>query len=117
MPLSKDQILKARASLQQVEVRVPEWGEDATVCVRELSGNERDRWDQILYESRDDFRGVRSKLLAMTLCDESGESLGFTEAEIDQLGGKGGAVIDRLFETAKKLSGIDGDAVEEAEKN
>lgn len=117
MPLTKDQILSASSKLKTREVPVPEWGDGATVTVRELSGDERDAYDQQLFQHRDDFRGLRSFLVAMSLCDESGNSLGFTEAEVKQLGRKSGAAIDRLFEAAKKLSGLDGDAVEDAEKN
>lgn len=117
MPLTKDQILSAPAKLKTREIKVPEWGPDATVTIRELTGDERDAYDQEVYEHKGDFRGLRAFLVAMSLCDESGKSLGFTEAEIKQLGSKSGAAIDRLFEAAKRLSGLEGEAVEEAEKN
>jgi len=82
-----------------------------------LTGDERDRYDQLIYEHKSDFRGLRAWMVALSLCDEQGNSMGFTEAEIKQLGGKSGAVVDRIFEAAKRLSGLEESAVEEAEKN
>jgi hypothetical protein len=96
-------------------VRVPEWGGE--VNVRELTGNERDQYDAIAYDRRGDFRGLRAALVAIALCDENGESLGFTEAEVEQLGNKSGSAIDRCFEVVKDLSGMNEDGIEEAEKN
>ena len=43
--------------------------------------------------------------------------MGFTQAEVEQLGNKNGAVIDRLFERVKAISGMADEAVEQAAKN
>ena len=115
LSLTKEQILSSETPLKIAEVVVPELG--GSVHVRELSGHERDAYDQVLFEHKDDFRGVRAALCAMTLCDETGRSLGFTDAEADELGGKSGAAIDRIYEKAKDLSGLNDNAVEESEKN
>lgn len=82
-----------------------------------MTGDERDRFDQIVGERGGFFPGIRALLVSFSMCDEQGGSLGFTEAEVKQLGTKGASVIDRLFEKAQLLSGIDGGAVEESKKN
>lgn len=117
MPLSKDQILGSPTKLRVEEVRVPEWGAGETVCIRELTGDERDAYDQIVVKQGDNYRGLRAHLVAMSLCDEKGTSLGFTEAEVKQLGGKSGAAIDRVFQAAQRLSGLAPDSQEVAAKN
>jgi ssDNA-binding replication factor A large subunit len=118
MALSKDQILTNQSDTTVDEVNTPEWGEGSSVFVRSLSGNERDTYEQAIYEQgKGSFRGLRAKLVAIALCDETGEPMGFSEAEIEQLGNKNGAVIDRLFERVKAISGMGDDAVEQAEKN
>jgi hypothetical protein len=117
--LTKTQILESKSTLEIKRVPVPEWGDGAFVFVRELSGDERDAYDQKMYQvnQSNDFRGSRSTLVAMALCDEEGSQMGFTPAEVEQLGKKSGAAIDRIFEVVKDLSGLSGKAVEEAEKN
>lgn len=82
-----------------------------------MTGDERDRFDQTVVEYGKNLQGLRSEFAALVLCDENGESLGFTEAEVKQLGAKSGAVTDRIFEHGKALSGMGADHVEEAEKN
>ncbi len=124
MSLTKEQILQPRR-LEVREVDVPEWGEGATVHIRELTGNERDVYEGAMVgveEDEDDpdaipggsFRGLRAKLVALAMCNAEGESFGFTPAEVEQLGNKGSAVLDRLFKVAQSLSGFD---VKESEGN
>ena len=65
MTLSKQQILTAKSDTTIVSVDTPEWGDDASVCVRSLSGNERDTYEQAIYEQGSgSFRGLRAKLVA-----------------------------------------------------
>lgn len=118
MALSKEQILSPKSDATVVEVETPEWGAGASVFIRSLTGNERDEYEQSVYErGGENFRGLRAKLVAIALCDESGERMEFTEADVEQLGNRNGAVIDRLFERIKSISGMSDDAVKEAEKN
>jgi len=43
--------------------------------------------------------------VARTVCDEEGERL-FTDSQIQQLGGKSAAALDRLYSVAARLSAI-----------
>lgn len=117
MSLSKDDILGSSSDITIKEVPTPEWGVGKSVFIRSLSGNERDQYEQSVFNNQGSFRGLRAKLVAIGLCDENGTAMEFTEAEVEQLGNKNGSVINRLFEMVKTLSGMDEDAVEEAEKN
>lgn len=120
MPLTKTEILQSPVKLKKAEVPVPEWGDGATVLVRELTGDERDRFDLEAVrrqEATGSYVGLRAWLVSLGLCDEEGESLGFTEAEVEQLGSKSGAAIDRVFERIQDLSGMNSEAVKVAEKN
>lgn len=111
-------------------VATPEWAASGlpAVFVRALDGHGRDRYDQIQAAKRwphdekgnrleGDWRGLRAELLAMTLCDERGTLLGFSDLEIHALGQKCGAPLDRCFDVAQRISGLGADAVEQEAKN
>lgn len=103
---------------------VPEWG--VKVRVRGMSGTDRDSFEAKMVAVRKGGTGqevelrlndFRSKVLVKCLVDpENGRRI-FDDKEAAQLGGKSGAVIDRLFDIAKRLSGMDEDAEEEARGN
>lgn len=116
--LTREQILQAN-DLPKEQVDVPEWG--GTVCVRALTGAERDAYEAQCLEKRGknyvaNLRNLRAKLSALSLCDDGGNPL-FTEDDITQLGGKAAAALDRIFEVAKRLSGLGSEDVEELAKN
>ena len=106
--LSADAIL-AFDDVQVRDVPVPEWG--GTVRVRSLSGKERDAFEASLREQRGketvtNTENVRAKLVARSLIDpETGERM-FTDQQINALGGKNAAVLDRLYDVAAELSGM-----------
>lgn len=110
--LSKSEILAAQ-DLKTTTVEVPEWG--GAVLVRSLSGDERDAWEIENARRRDrlgaaadkysNLDGIRARLAALCLCDESGARL-FTPAEVTELGRKSGAALDRVFDAARALNGM-----------
>lgn len=118
--LSADAIL-ACDDTQFRDEPVPEWG--GTVRIRALTGKERDAFEASNREFRDDGTVVylpdnqRAKLVARSLVDpETGARL-FTDQQINALGEKNAAVLNRLYEAAAKLSGLAADSDEEAEGN
>jgi len=120
MLLSKDAILAAN-DLQYEDVHVPEWG--GTVRVRALTGAERDAFEAKMAEARQKgmalgaaLHNFRAKLVVRCIVDEQGKRL-FSDDDAKALGTKSGAVLDRLFDVARRLSGMNEDAVEEAAKN
>ena len=116
--LSKTAILAAD-DLQTEELEVPEWG--GAVRVRSFTGRERDAFEASMVrgDGRDrkvDLTNMRARLVGLTVIDEAGQRL-FTDEEVDLLGAKSGAALDRVFAIAQKLNGLSGADVEELSKN
>jgi hypothetical protein len=118
--LSKEAILAADDLPREV-VSVPEWG--GVVHVRTMTGTDRDAFEASLINresgesgpfSKDQrMHNVRARLVALTLCDESGERL-FLDGEIDALGRKSARALDRVFAVAQRLNGIGTDEAQAA---
>lgn len=97
------------------DVPVPEWG--GTVRVRALSGTERDAYESSMVSQRGNkveanLTNARAKLVAASLVDEEGNLL-FGQADIEALGRKSGAALDRVWDAARRLSGLKDSDVEE----
>lgn len=118
--LSIDDILAAEDRPIRRE-DAPEWG--GTIFLRAMTGDERDRYDQLtaeMFEGKDDgddedWRGLRALHLSMTMCDADGERIAFTAAQRKGLGNKSSAVLVRLTAVANRLNGMG--TGEELEKN
>lgn len=115
--LSREQILQALDRVME-PVEVPEWG--GVVYVRNLNGRARDKFEASRFRMRGKeveviHENTRATLLSLSLCDESGALL-FTESDIAQLGEKSAAVLDRLFEVAQRISGLNR-TIEDRAKN
>ncbi|MCD0450764.1 phage tail assembly chaperone [Actinocorallia sp. API 0066] len=113
--LTKDAILAASDRAHR-DVDVPEWG--GTVRVMALSGTDRDAFEAAFVDAKGGKGGpsasvrlhnFRAKLLVKCLVDDQGNRL-FTNADATELGQKSAAVVDRLFDIARELSGMDDDA-------
>ena len=122
--LTRKEILNVQDRPQE-EVHVPEWGEDAYVLVKSMSGRERDKFESSIMKvvgegknakAQADYTNMRAKLIAMTAVDEEGNLL-FTERDVEQIGQKSGKALDRLFAAAQRLSGITDTDVEDMTKN
>jgi hypothetical protein len=122
--LGRDAILRA-AALKTEEVRVPEWADPEsgsdTVLVRELRGRERDEWEASLAVQRGrqmvpDVANMRAKLVARTVVGEDLEPL-FSQQDVAALGELSAAALDRVFDAASRLSGLNPDDLEEMAKN
>ena len=110
MNLTKITILSAPDSAP-TPIDVPEWG--GTVCVRVMTGTERNQWESQLDAHRSNFR---ASLLVRCLCDESGARM-FEDSDAEALGAKSGVVLDRLFDVAFKANGLGQYGVDQAKKN
>jgi hypothetical protein len=117
-PLTRDQILAAMdATIEAVDV--PEWG--GVVHVRNMTGRQRDQFERSRYKMIGDkveiiHENTRAALLAVSLCDANGTLL-FTKEDIEALGEKNGAALDRLFDVAQRLSGLRSQELEDKIKN
>jgi hypothetical protein len=112
--LTRDQILSIQ-DIEIEEVEVPEWG--GAVYVRGMSGTERDQFEGSIVTQRGkstavNMANIRAKLAAVSICDADGKRL-FTERDAKALGEKSAAALQRIFEVARRLSGIGDEDIEE----
>ena len=117
--LTRDDIFKAN-DIATEEVAVPEWG--GVVVVKALSGTERDAFEASVVDQRNGktnykLENIRAKLRVKTVVDPKTLEPIFTVADIEGLGKKSAAALDRIFSVAQKLSRLTDKDVEELEKN
>jgi hypothetical protein len=114
MILNKKTILEANDVTKKL-VKVPEWGGE--VYVRSMSGEDRDRFENLIVQSngksaKSNLENFRAKLASMTLCDEAGVLL-FNEEDVKALSKKSATALQRIFVVAQKLSRIGDNDIEE----
>lgn len=104
---------------QYEDVDVPEWG--GTVRVRGMSGTERDAYEASILEQRGNDRKVnlanaRAKLVVRCLVDENGALL-FTPDDVRVLGRKSAKALERVFDAARRASGMTEADIEKLTEN
>lgn len=122
--LSRSELLKKEA----VEVLKVDLGDDQFVYVRQMSGRERDRFEQSLVKTKKNTKGeivgseavlddYRAKLATFTVCDEKGTLL-LTMEDIPTLSqNMGFTKLDKIVEKASELNKITEKDKEELTKN
>jgi hypothetical protein len=105
--LTKQQIVSV-VDIESEIVHVPEWGGD--VMVKAMNGAERDAFESAQVQVKDkkvEFNGVniRARMAAACIVDEQGQRL-FSDKEVDLLGRKSAAALDRVYAVALRLSGM-----------
>lgn len=119
MALNRNQILAA-SDVQIERVSVPEWGGD--VCIRVLSGSQRDKLDAFVTRNMTkegtlkDPSGLRVLICTLACCDEAGKPL-FKADDAAELAEKSSAVLDRIVKAASALNGLGDAAIEVAREN
>ncbi len=111
----RDQILAAE-DLPREEVKTDEWGPFGvpSVFVRGLTSKERDDWEMSLTVAGPDgtrianprLKNMRAGFVVNVLVDENGERI-FADKDVELLAAKNAAVIDRLWDVGRRLSGMD----------
>lgn len=103
------------------KVECPEWAEMGDIYVRSMTGTSRDNYDMGLYHAslveadKRDYN-MRAEMAVASACDVDGNLL-FTKDDLSWLGTKSGAVLDRIFDAAKDLSGVSEKDIAEMEKS
>ncbi|WP_030744444.1 hypothetical protein [Streptomyces sp. NRRL F-5135] len=115
--LTREQITAADDRAWE-DVPVPEWG--GTVRILGLSGTDRNAYQSSLVVlgpngsvQRMNLSDQLAKLLAKSIVGPDFERL-FTDKDVKALGGKNGAVLERLAQVAQRLSGLRKEDVEDA---
>lgn len=117
--LNRDSILNAD-DIKTIEVDVPEWG--GSVVVKMMTGKERDDFEASIVNMKSGGKevstaNIRAKLVQKTVIDPETKVLMFSVGDIDALGKKSAAALDRIFAASQKLSKISETDVEELAKN
>jgi hypothetical protein len=112
--LTRSAILEAE-DLKRETVAVPEWGGEVIVSC--MTGTQRDAWEQSLVANKTAaLANIRARLLAYSLIDDAGNLL-FSEKDIEALGKKSAAAIDRVVNVAQRLNRLTNESLEELQKN
>jgi len=114
--LSKQQILAA-PDLVTEDVPVPEWG--GTVRVRAITAADRDAFETSVVgdgKGKRNLTNLRARLVALAIVDEAGQRV-FAAEDVEALGNKSGAALDRVYAVAQRLSGLTEREVLELEGN
>lgn len=100
-----------------VEVTVPEWG-GRVVRVAAMSAFDRDQWETQNYQAikAGARRNVRAALVARCVVDETMVRV-FADDDIEALGQKNAKALDRLFDVASDLNGLNEKSAEAVAKN
>lgn len=111
--VTPDQILSSQ-DLKTEVVEVPEWG--GSVTVQELDAQARDSYEASLRSIRRDGSvvpvqdNIRAKLVVRCLVNPDGSRM-FSDEQTDDLGRKSATIVDRLFDVAARLSGLEDEDV------
>lgn len=110
MLLTKKDIL-SHDDLKSEVVDVPEWG--GSVKVSTMSAFSRDRFEASITKIGGgmNMNNIRAKLAIATLVDDDNQPM-FDEKDIEALGKKSCAALDRVFEAAQRLNLISDKEVE-----
>lgn len=105
--------IKAADNKTPFSVDVKEWG--VTVYIKQMTVGERDAFELAVQKSKKngivELDNIRSRFLAMTLCDSAGQLLCKPD-EFAQLATLSASPMERLFDIASKQNGLSKDDVE-----
>ena len=106
--------------MKLLKVPMPEWGGD--VFIRCMTGTEREDYETLLLSKvKDgklaDNRGLKQKLISLTLCDDKGKRLLESQTDVTKLFGKSAAALQRLFVQAQSHNALLDSDIEAAAKN
>ncbi len=102
------------------DIFVPEW-KNKWYRVRGLTGNERDNYEQSMFTTKGNrmvpkLALATARLVSLSVVDEAGKLI-FTEDDVRELGRKSAAALQRVYELARRLSGLSEQDVEDLVKN
>jgi hypothetical protein len=114
--LGRDEILDFDDIKTHV-VPVPEWGANAAVRLKVLTGAERDAFEASTVVNRGgkqkpNIANLRARLVARCIVDEDGNRI-FQSGDVARLGNKSSAALDRLFAKCQEINGFSEKDIEE----
>jgi hypothetical protein len=115
------ELILAQDDRRYEDLYVPEW--NLTVCIRSLTGEERERWQEGNRDMSDPrnpkivTKDFEVRLVLVSMVDPETKERVFMDGDVAFLRAKNGAAINRCFTVAQRLSGIGEKEVEELTKN
>ena len=101
----REQILAAD-DLGSEDVDVPEWGDGLTLKVRGLNAGEVEEFGRAVNDGKLD--NLLAKMVAKVVMNGDGQRV-FTDDDVDALAAKSHVPIQRIFQAAQRVSGLDDD--------
>ena len=101
----REQILAAD-DLGSEDVDVPEWGDGLTLKVRGLNAGEVEEFGRAVNDGKLD--NLLAKRVAKVVMNGDGQRV-FTDDDVDALAAKSHIPIQRIFQAAQRVSGLDDD--------
>lgn len=116
--LGRDAILDADDRVYE-SVDCPEWG--GKVRVRGLTGTQRDAYEGSLIQGNGadrkmNLQNARAKMVVLAVVDGDGRPI-FTTDDVRALGRKSALPIERIFDVARRLSGMTQEDVDKLTEN
>ena len=111
--------LKGFKDVEIEKVDCPEWASLGDIYVKGMTGRARDTYEMAIYDagqSADQSYNMRAQMVAGCACNEDG-SLIFKQKDAGWLGDQSAVVLNRLYDVARRLSGMTIEDVEELEKS
>jgi hypothetical protein len=112
--LTKDAII-AIEDRKKKEVKVPEWG--GSVFITTLSAKDRDAYEASVVGTGASLENIRARFLALVIVDQDGNRLFETAKDIEALGEKSSAALNRLIPVAKEMNKLTEKDIEELSGN
>lgn len=117
MALNREQI-EQQPTRTHAELEIPEWGD--SVLLQSLTAAEREAYEMQFSDKEGNLRDVsniQARLVVKGLVDPETYDRMFSDKEHTVVGEWDGRVVRRMFNKVRELSGMDDQAVEEAEGN
>ena len=111
MLLTKEALLSA-SDVETHDVDVPEWG--GTIRLRLMTADDLELWQNFVMTQPK--QGMMATLLSRSIVDEAGKLM-FTADEVEALGNKSAAVMQRLFKKAVELNAMTKETTDALSKN
>lgn len=114
---TREEVLSAD-DVRYTVVDVPEWNSKKKLRLRSMRARDRDRIEamvtQVKGKGRTVVENIRATVVAVCAVNGAGETI-FTTEDIEALGERDAAAMDRAFDAAWKLSGMGVEAVKAIE--
>lgn len=115
MSLSADDILGLNDIRPPQLLTVKAWGKD--VYLLDPTADIRDEWEIYCAANQGKRASWRAKLASLLLCDEKGNRLFTSDADVAKLGKKNARALHEIWQAGQKLLSVTDEEVEELEKN